>query len=47
MYNFLSVILIVAFVGLSIASTAGSTSLVALLVNTQFQTMLKLDLFNG
>ena len=39
-YKFVSVILNVAFVGLSIAATAGpasgSTSLVALLVNTQF-----------
>ena len=41
-YNFVSVILNVAFVGLSIAATAGfppwagTASLVALLVNTQF-----------
>ena len=44
-YNFVSIILNVAFVGLSVAATAGfawgSTSLVALLVNTQFSDHVK------
>ena len=46
MYNFVSAIWNVAFVGLSIAATAGSTSglasLVALLVNTQLSDHVKI-----
>ena len=38
----MSVILNVAFVGLLIAATAGSASLVALLVNTQFSDHVKI-----
>ena len=45
-YNFVSVILNVAFVGLSIATTArfasGSGSFVALFVNTQFSNHVKI-----
>ena len=54
-YNFISAILNVTFVGLSIAATAGSASefasLVALLVNTKFSVHVKIrfisQLING